>query len=122
FYQQAKATWEKEVFALSPPVNQNTGASTTIKLDRRDVWPIYLSNIAVSLHSEMNNLLNWSILDYDQGELKMLLDGRTFFIPDAAASNLYQLNGASTARRIIPESALFLRSFLQKEKIIQSDK
>lgn len=122
FYQQAKAGWQGKVPASAPPANQNPEVSTAVQLLEKDVWAIYLSGIAVSLHLEVENLLGWSLLDYDESELKMLLDGRTFFSLDGGSPRRYRLSTTGTAGRILPASGMFLRSFMKEEECIQNDR
>ncbi len=51
--------------------------STDLKPD--DAWIYYLTYVAHSIRVEVDKLVHWSILRYNQSQLEFFLDSRTFF-------------------------------------------
>ena len=56
---------------------EGTVYSTDINPD--DAWKYYLTHIAHCLRVEIDRLVHWSLLKYDQYQLEFFLDSRTFF-------------------------------------------
>ena len=59
----------------SPPqlVEVKDEERTFMVMSDEDAWTIYVTHVAHSLWMEANHLVNWSLLDYNEDELAMLL-------------------------------------------------
>ena len=66
----------------APPYTLNLaedGEVISTDLKPEDAWEYYLNYIAHSLRVEIDRLVHWSILRYDQRQMGYLLDSRTLF-------------------------------------------
>ncbi len=57
--------------------NEGNVYSTDLKPD--EAWIYYLTYVAHSIRVEIDRLVHWSILRYNQSQLEFFLDSRTFF-------------------------------------------
>jgi hypothetical protein len=84
-------------------------------------WKIYLAHVANTLFLEIENKVNWSITEYSDEALQVLMDSRYFFtyIPTGylnVATPHYQFP------RAIPAPLDIIQNFFEENDIIQGDK
>ncbi len=66
----------------SPPLlNDIKDRDRTVKVfSNEDAWTIYVTHVAHSLWLEANHLVNWSLLDYNDDELALLLNSEFLMV------------------------------------------
>ena len=90
-------------------------------LKPKDAWKYYLAYVAQCLTVEIDKLVHWSLLKYNQKQLELLLDSRTLF-EYFKSRNVYSIlrwhgslfnHGSAT-----PGDPVRIYDFLDKEKLI----
>ena len=89
-------------------------------LAEEHAWPLFLAYVANSLYVEIDNRVSWSIIEYSEECLKLLLDSRSLFL----WSNIY--NGYHIDFRylgmVVPAPPDWTFTFLDNNNIIQADR
>lgn len=97
------------------------GEVTSTDLKPEDAWIYYINYVAHSLRVELDRLVHWSILRYDQRQMEYLLDSRTLFeyMDSRKVYSIFRKHetlfnhGSAT-----PGDPLKTYKFLDKEKLI----
>ncbi|MBD3352863.1 MAG: hypothetical protein GF364_15370, partial [Candidatus Lokiarchaeota archaeon] len=85
-------------------------------LREQDAWEIYVSWVGQGLAVEINNKVNWSVLDYDIAEIENLFHVSSFY-------RLFQNNHTTRYDKdggITPGSPSFPYLFMKSQKIIKN--
>jgi hypothetical protein len=90
-------------------------------LSETDAWHLYIAHIANTLLLEINHKVNWSITNYGDEELKILLDARNYYYDPSRYSGS-DPGGFSVIGWVTPAPPDQIQSFLKENKIIQSDR
>jgi hypothetical protein len=108
----------------APPYTVNVdddGKVISTDLKPEDAWKYYLNYVAHCLRVELDRLVHWSILKYNEEKLELLLDSRTLF-EYFESRNAYAIlrrhgslfnHGSAT-----PGDPVRIYDFLDKEKLI----
>lgn len=96
------------------PLADEDYPETTISA--QDAWPLYLAYVAQSLRVEVCDLTYWSISDYPESWLKMLLSGKSLFSLDRR-NNGYFIDYTRTGY-VLPSPPQPIYQFLWENGII----
>ncbi|MFH1638474.1 MAG: hypothetical protein ABIB71_08665, partial [Candidatus Woesearchaeota archaeon] len=81
-----------------------------------DALRMYLPRVAVQLYVEVNDVVGWSITDYDDDSLSMLFDGKSFISYDDEDDYYYfKLIGSERLGGGMPSSMIAWNAFLEYE-------
>jgi len=115
FFEKARKDWLTVVDVPTALQDYNATSTITVLYTPRETWLLYLDNIATSLHLEIDDLVNWSVLAYSATELKMIFDANEFYIPLVNGSNKYaQIIRGAVYNTSVQEPGTYLRSFMKE--------
>ena len=82
-------------------------------LQPRDASEIFLAHVAHSLWVEIHRKVEWKLHEYPSGELELLLDGASMFLP--RASGLYSASSNVSGRHAMPMDPTRSYTFLKTQ-------